>query len=335
MPLFIDDYSYDPTNLWISKLQKTKNERYERSDVYINLKKFKKVRIKTPFLLLPYGASAKKNTKLSTITAVLNPLTSERKKFVDMIDRIDNIISERISMLLDDDYTFINSVTVNKKEHYKYKMNINLPQNKDGSNKFFLYNKNKIEQKIKDITPRTKIVSIIELYELYVDHTEKTYRITWNVEHGKLFPEILTDENCLENDLEDESDITINKNLGSSKEQYKVKCPNCEHKIELTININVQGVIDNYKNNNNFSYVPNAPDVASNRHNIPFAPPPPGSIGEQPKFQRAEQKKKEKEEEKSSFVPNLDDILDKRNQLKKVVKSQSGKKKTATEKKHK
>jgi len=336
MPTFIDDYSYDISKIWIGKLRKTKNPRYTRSDVYLELTKYTKLRIKTPFLLSPFKPTIfnAKNVKMCNITAVLNPLTSKRKEFMGMIKKIDQLIFERMGLSLDDEYTFIDSIIFNNRERYKHKIMFRLPQNKDGTNNFLLYDKNKTELDIDDITPNAKIICIIELHEIWADHTEKTCSITWNVVHCKLFPELTFDKNYVDDDLEDESEITLNKNLGSSKENYKVKCPNCNHKLELTININIQGIIENSGFQNHAAPHLGIPNMGV--ANIPMAPMIPmapvapsigmmSEINNQPKYKKSADatKKEPVKETPGGFMPNLDDIQDKLKKLKSVKTKKS------------
>jgi hypothetical protein len=328
MKKIVEEYeNYDPSSLWMGKSHKTLNDRYRKSQVYCDINKYKKLWIKTPFMLLPFNVSVrstKQNTKLYAVTATLNPLTKERKKFIAFINKIDKVIAERIGETLGDDYTYCYSIDQNEKTFLKHKINLGLPKNKNGTDNYILYDKNKERKTVDDITPGTKMIGIIELFDIWIDDEEKTYQASWNIVHGKIFQDILIDENYLTDCLEDDSKININKNLGSTKEKYKIKCPNCEHKIEFTININIQGIIDNQKKQMYmpapYHYVPSISSIPS----APIAPsfdapmaPPFGGSNDAPSSR--------------GFVPDLKDIMNIKNRLKKVTpKNPSSVKKSTT-----
>lgn len=326
----IDNYeTYDSSELWISKPHDTKNKRYRRCQIYTNADKYNKLWIKTPFMYVPFNVSTRstKNNKLYSLTCALNPLTTQRKKFIALIKSIDDIIVEKIGWYLGDEYIYCSSINQKDKKFFKHKITLNLPMNKDGGYGFLLYDKHKEKKTMEDIIPGSKMIGIIELFDIWIDDEEKKYSASWNVVHYKIFQDISIDDNYFI-DLEDDSEVTVNKNLGVSKERYKVKCPNCEHKLDLTINLNIQGIIDKQKYSMPF-YIPQAPSFDG----IPCAPggPPPPPLA--PPFDKS----CGSIAESRGFVPNLDDIMNIKKKLKKIVPvvkgSVNGKKQTSNIKK--
>ena len=340
MKQIVENYEKYDSELWIGKPRKGKSKKYRRCQIYTNIKNYNKLWIKTPFMLLPYKVSIINilgDKKIYSLTATLNPLTSERKKFIALIKKIDNEIIDKVGSCLNDEYTYCSSINESGKGFFKHKINMFLPKNEDGSNNFLLYDKNKETKTIDDIIPNTKMIGIIELFDVWIDDEKKTYHASWNMAHCKLFQNVLIDENYFV-DLKDDSEVNLNKNLGSSKEKYKIKCPNCEHKVEITININIQGIIDSQKQNYQpiygatalpyrgaqpFSFygAPSAPSAPSfDSGGAPPAPPMGPACG--PAMNHP------------PFVPNRDDILNAMKKLKKTVPNvKDGKKENSSIKK--
>jgi len=190
----IDEHTeFDPSDLWIGKPHKTLNERYRKSPSYFEIDNYKKLWIKTPFVLLPFAVSVlntKQNSKLHTITAVFNPLTKRRKTFLSLIDSIDDVIEERVGGILGKEYKYRRSVDRSEKSFFKHKMSYSLPKDKNGADNFVLYNNDKEKKTIEDLVPNTKMIALIELFEIVIDDEEKKYYTSWNIKHGKIFQDV-------------------------------------------------------------------------------------------------------------------------------------------------
>ena len=317
------DTDYDPNDLWIGKPCKTINERYRKSQVYYDINNYKKLWLKTPFMLLPFTVSVlntKQGSNLFTVTAVFNPLTKKRKSFISMVYDIESVIEERIGGLLGEEYTFCSAIEKSEKTFFKHRMIFGLPKNKNGTNNFILYDSEKEQKTVEDIVPNTKLIAVIELFEVWIDDTKKIFHGSWNIVHGKLFQDVIINENYLMDCIEDGTKLSIKKSLGSTKEKYKVLCPNCEHKIDLTINLNVNGTGTNNQRIGYGSPFMPMPIFSSPAFNIPNAPPM--DIPSAPPFERSAGNSGMAPSNRG-FVPNLDDITNAMKKLKKTRKDLS------------
>jgi hypothetical protein len=288
---FIDDYEeFDSNKIWVGKPQKI-FENTRMCTVYQNPNNYKKIIIKTPFLLIPYGPSILKKNKNEeelnnnwyTITSVLAPLIKKRKKFKNLIEEIESSIKKKITSI--NNYKFCESIKDDKKNNYKYNFVLGLPHTKKGEKMFRIVNHKKEKCNISDIKPGMTMISTIMLNDVWINDKKKEYRCLWNIVQMRIYPKIIIDECLFVDELSDGSII----NQQRSKEKYIVPCPNCDHKIEFTININIQG---------SQQYISKSPYNGNpSDYSIPIAPPL-DMITETTEMNTMK-----------PFVPKLDDLL--------------------------
>jgi hypothetical protein len=300
---YVENYKkFDVDDLWISNIRKSKskdkNEKVFRNVViYIDPDKYKRLRIKTPFFFIPFGVSEFKEIgkKKFKLTTVLSPLINKRKDFKNMIDRIDDKIEEQIGDKLDD-YTLKRSII---KTEYQYEMAFHFPHEKQ-IELFKIVDHNNNPLNITDVTKRMRGIAYIELSNEWIDDKEEKY------------PEVIIDEDVFIDELEDNSTVNLEK---KTKKKCKLKCPNCEHKIELNINVNVPTTGGGGNNYYAPTYIPQY------NNDIPI-PPPLDNVSDNGI---------------KPFVPDLDELISMRDKLKptKIKESNLNKGKVLEKKKKK
>jgi len=295
----ITKYSkFDTDDLWISKIKKSKdNSNFRNVKIYIDPEKLTRVRVKTPFFYIPFGISTIKEFGKTQykLTASLFPLIEIRKEFKTMIDEIDDEIEDRIDNMLDsEEYVLRRSIT---KRNDEYNILLHFPYSKD-KELFKIVDCNNESATISDVDKKMKGWAVIELSDVWIDDNKKKYGYSWLISQLKIYADIPIDGTIFIDDIEDKSTIEMKK---TQKKQCKLKCPNCEHKIELNININmpISG-----GGGNVYHSVPS--------YDIP-APPPLEEVGTSgPSIK--------------PYVPNLDELLEMKSKLKKTKTEKKGKK---------
>jgi len=273
----LDEYNdFDPHDLWVSifipKSPDMKAPRF--STIYKNYEKYEDLIIKMPYAQIPYGMSSWKIDGIDnplgkrTLTLSLSPLVGQRKKFKTFINKIETYLKNRLSPLLPKDYIFKYSIKYDKESKFKHKLTVGLPKNKYGTNNFMIFDVNKNPCSIDEIKAGLRCLPSIILSSAWVNDIKKEFGICWNIFQIKLFPKIVIDY-LLHDDLEHGSDIKMNvKDIEKKKEKYNMKCPQCAHKIELTININITGSIPSVSH-----YIPGK-KYSNNLDDVIPAPPP-------------------------------------------------------------
>jgi len=300
---YIEDYkSYDIDTLWISGIKRNKKSygdngdngiNFSKSLVYKNPDKLERLLAKTPYLFIPYGISKyNKNTGAVkySLTVALSPISGIREVFLEFLENIDKYIESRLSNLVPKKYSFVSSIKQNDDDMYTYKLVLNFPT-VQGNYDFLIHDHNKETKQLSYIRPRTKMISIIELDDIWINDNDKKYGTSWNIRYIKIYPIVKT------LDVSDDEEEQVVDMKNKRKEIKKIKCPSCKNRIELVIRIDI-------------------PEMPSRQYvsQIPLAP----SISYQPSYSIPQPSSNDSSVRASSFVPKLDDLLSAIGKLKKV-----------------
>ena len=189
----------------------------------------------------------------------------------------------------------------------KYIFNISKYSN---SFKIFDYENNSIDKKQLDIY--SNVVLLIKLQNIWIDLDNKSFGLNWNIFQIKNYSEINL-SNCLIFDSDDDNDVDIIK-----KEVIVQKCVFCSSTCTFNNNINNiniakggKGIVKGGKGKGK-GYITNNSTYSSNTSNTT------NTSG------RGEKKpEKKKEELPGMFLPSVNELLDMKSKLKKMVKINS------------
>lgn len=256
----LTDYdNFDDEKLWFGKIlnpftQGDQKVILRKSQVLYDVKNLTRLRIKTPYFRIPFRVSEFKTNygKKNTMTSELSPLQGTRKAFKLLIDKIDNLIKERYSELLDDSYTFKKSIKYDKEHYLDYRLNLHFTKPPH-----YIINHKKEPVDITYILGGMRGLAIIELSDIWINDNTEEYGCCWNIIELKVFPELIVEELLGIDDIEHGSVVEM-ETLEKKTDKYNVKCPNCTHKIEMTINVNIKTPFQQMSS-------------------IPYRPPPPSS----------------------------------------------------------
>lgn len=185
----------------------------------------------------------------------------------------------------------------------KYIFNISKYSN---SFKIFDYENNVIDKKQLDIY--SNVVLLIKLQNIWIDLDNKSFGLNWNIFQIKNYSEINL-RNCLIFDSDDDNDVDVIR-----KELIVQKCIFCSSTCIFNNNINNINIAKGGKGINkggkgkSKGYITNNITTTNNKTN---------------KFGRGEKKPEEKKDVPGVFSPSVNELLDMKSKLKKMVKISS------------
>lgn len=308
---------YDPENLWIGifKPKKINLGKPRYSTIYKDPEKLEDLIIEMPYAFIPFEITFWKTVEETsnplakrTLTLSLSPLIGLRNDFKFFIKNIEDTIKERLSKLLSKDYVFNHIIKFDPEfENHKHKITLGLPR-KNGIDNFAVFKSNKEPATINDIKAYSRCQASIILAGAWVNDLKKEFGVNWNIYHITIFPQVSMDYISY-NYLEDKSKTNVKmKELEKKKEILKFKCPECFHKIELTININITGSASssNVQPVYRPHYIAPPPIIMSGIDNSIPAPPPLTPT--------------ETQEVRTGYAPNIEELQSALKKLKKTKK---------------